>query len=49
MDANTGRALVRMAVGSNEIEISELFLKPVTVKEYRDSARVLSKFPNAFL
>uniref|UniRef100_A0A0P5MGM2 G patch domain and KOW motifs-containing protein n=1 Tax=Daphnia magna TaxID=35525 RepID=A0A0P5MGM2_9CRUS len=43
MDANTGRALVRMAVGSNEIEISELFLKPVTVKEYRDSARVLNK------
>jgi hypothetical protein len=43
MDANTGRALVRMAVGSNELEMSELFLKPVSAKEYRDSARILSK------
>jgi hypothetical protein len=42
MDANTGRALVRMAVGSNELEMSELFLKPVSAKEYRDSARILS-------
>ncbi|XP_046651868.1 G-patch domain and KOW motifs-containing protein-like [Daphnia pulicaria] len=43
MDANTGRALVRMAVGSNELEMSELFLKPVSAKEYRDSARILNK------
>lgn len=43
MDANTGRALVKMAVGNNEVEMSELFLKPVSIKEYRDSARVLSK------
>jgi len=47
MDANTGRALVRMAVGSNEVEMSELFLKPVSAKEYRDSARILSKL-NSF-
>ena len=42
MDANSGRALVRMAVGGNEVDISELFLKPVNAKEYRDSSRVLS-------
>lgn len=42
MDANTGRALIRMAVGNSEIEVSELFIKPVTAKEYRDSSRVLS-------
>ena len=43
MDGNTGRALIKMAVGNNEIEMSELFLKPVSAKEYRDSSRVLSK------
>lgn len=43
MDANTGRALIKLAVGNNEVEMSELFLKPVTIKEYRDSSRVLSK------
>lgn len=43
MDANTGRVIVRLTLGSNEVEVSELFLKPVSAKEYRDSARVLSK------
>ena len=44
IDANSGRVLVRMAVGGNEVDISELFLKPVNAKEYRDSSRVLSSF-----
>lgn len=43
MDANLGRALVRMAVGGNQVDVSELFLKPVSAKEYKDSSRVLSK------
>ena len=32
-----------MAVGGNEVEISELFVKPVPAKEYKDSSRILSK------
>lgn len=44
MDGNNGRALVKMAVGGNEVEVNELLLKPVTAKEYKDSARVLSKW-----
>ena len=42
-DENTGRASVKMAVGGQVLSISELCLKPVTLKEYKDSSRVLSK------
>ena len=32
IDANSGRVLIRMAVGGNEVDISQLFLKPFNAR-----------------
>lgn len=49
MDENTARCFVRMALGGNVASIAELCLKPVSAKEYKDSSRILSKWPPYFV
>jgi len=44
LDENNGTALVRLAIGNSDVvSVTELFLKPVTAKEYKELSRFLNQ------